>query len=87
MRSEITKSVEDIFSFLGYKENILSIRKCSTRLRLNLADNKIADIGQLKKVDGVLGIVETREQFQIIIHSRKAKSLINEFIKVYKIKQ
>ncbi|MDR3593519.1 PTS transporter subunit EIIB [Clostridium sp.] len=87
MRSELTKSAEDIFGFLGYAENILSIGKCSTRLRLNLVDKKIVDISQFKKVDGVLGVVETREQLQIIMQPKKAKSLINEFIKIYKIKK
>lgn len=86
MVSELTKSAEDIFNFLGCEKNILSIENCIRRLRVNLADDKPVDVSQFKKVNGVLGVVETRGQLQIIIHPVKAKSLVNEFIKFYKLK-
>jgi len=87
MEKEFVKSVEDILSFIGSKENILSVGRSKTRLRLNLKDKKKVDIGQFKKVDGVLGIVETKEQFQIILEPQKAKVLIQEFNKVYELKK
>jgi len=85
MEREFTKVVEDIFTYVGTQENILSVGRCKTRLRLNLKDKKKVDVGQFKKVEGILGIVETKEQFQIIIDPKRAKVLIQEFNEIYKI--
>lgn len=87
MKSELAKSAENILNFLGCEENILSVENCITRLRLKLVDNKIVDISEFKKIDGVLGVVETRDQLQIIMHPAKANDLINEFFNAYKIKK
>jgi phosphotransferase system IIB component len=82
MNIEFNKAAEEIFNFVGSKENILSVGTCITRIRLNLRDNKKANIGSLKKVDGVLGVVETKEQFQIIIEHKKAEGIISNFTKI-----
>ncbi|WP_238918983.1 PTS transporter subunit EIIB [Clostridium sp. YIM B02555] len=86
MNTELTKSAEDILGFIGYEDNIVSVGNCTTRLRLNLRDKRKVDVGQFKKVEGVLGIVETKEQLQIILEPKKAKNLITEFKKVYEFK-
>ena len=85
MDVEFTKAIEDIFKFVGSQENILSVGRCKTRLRLNLKDNKKVDVGRFKNVEGVLGIVETKEQVQIIIEPPKANELIQKFKKAYEI--
>lgn len=84
MGEEFTKVIEEILNFVGSKENILSVGKSKTRLRLNLKDKNKVDVGQFKKVDEVLGIVETKDQFQIILKPQKATVLIQEFIRVIK---
>jgi len=81
MDMEVTKTVEDILNFIGTEKNILSVKRCKTRLRLNLKNKKIVDVGKFKRVDGVLGIVETKDQFQIILEPQKANGLIQEFNK------
>lgn len=86
MGTEFTNVTEEIFRIVGTKENILSVGKCMTRLRLKLKDKKKVDIGIIKGVEGILGVVETQEQLQLIIEPQKARGLINEFIQVYKIK-
>lgn len=58
---------EEIISLIGGKENINSLVHCATRLRFNLADEEKADIDKLKAVRGVLGVVQSGGQFQIII--------------------
>nr|WP_232772458.1 PTS N-acetylmuramic acid transporter subunit IIBC [Psychromonas sp. Urea-02u-13] len=54
-----------------------------TRLRLTLADDSLADRDSLKKISGVLGMVESDDQFQIILGPGKAQQaaeLMNEQI-------
>ena len=87
MRKEFTKAVEDIFNLIGSEENVVSVSRCKTRLRLSLKDKKKVDIGQFKKVEGVLGVVETKDQFQIIKEPQIAKGLIQEFKEFYDIKK
>lgn len=80
--AEFTKVARKIFNTVGAKENILSIENCITRLRLILRDKKSVDISTFKSLKGILGVVETSGQLQIIMEPRKAKRIINEFIKI-----
>lgn len=87
MGAEFTKAAEEILAFLGDVKNILSVEKCSSRLKLKLIDKNVVNVSKFKEVDGVLGVVETREQLQIVISPKKSKGLINEFNKIYNIKK
>ena len=84
MTTDFSKIARDIFNLIGSEENVLFVENCMTRLRVRLKDTKKVDVGILKNIEGVRGIVETREQFQIIIDSIVAKRLIGEFINIYK---
>ncbi|WP_297423114.1 PTS transporter subunit EIIB [Clostridium sp.] len=86
MSIELYKAARDIFKFVGPTENIISVGECSTRLRLNLKDKKKVDIGFLRMVEGVLGVVETHEQLQIIFRYNNVNELKNEFIRVAGVK-
>lgn len=86
MGTDFNKVAKDIFNFVGSEENIILVGNCMTRLRLKLKDRKKVNISDFRRVEGVLGVVETQEQLQIIIEPQKAKSLISEFIKVSKAK-
>ena len=56
----------EIVRLVGGKENILGIAHCATRLRLVLADNDKANIGQIEDVDLVKGVFVAGDQLQII---------------------
>lgn len=56
----------EIVQLVGGKENILGIAHCATRLRLVLADNDKANIGQIEDVDLVKGVFVAGDQLQII---------------------
>ncbi|WP_121639708.1 PTS transporter subunit EIIC [Virgibacillus sp. Bac330] len=60
------KLTQDILQFIGGKENIKQVSHCMTRLRLKLKDDGKADIGALKNVNGVMGVV-VDETLQIVI--------------------
>ncbi|CUU50098.1 PTS transporter subunit EIIB [Clostridium beijerinckii] len=84
MNTEFGKIARELFDLVGSEENILFVENCMTRLRLRLKDTKKVDVGILKKIESVRGVVETREQFQIIIDNTVAKILISEFINIYR---
>jgi len=58
---------QDILSHIGGKENIVSLVHCATRLRFKLKDNQKADAEGLKKNPGVIMVVESGGQFQVVI--------------------
>ncbi|MBN7574232.1 MULTISPECIES: PTS transporter subunit EIIB [Clostridium] len=84
MNTDFDKIARELFDLVGSEENILFVENCMTRLRLRLKDTKKVDVGILKKIESVRGVVETREQFQIIIDNTVAKILISEFINIYR---
>ncbi|CAG9298399.1 beta-glucoside-specific PTS transporter subunit IIABC [Celerinatantimonas diazotrophica] len=68
------KTAEGILQQIGGKENISHLTHCSTRVRLTLVDDSLADYKALESVPGVIGVRNTG-QCQIIIG--------NEVIEVY----
>lgn len=57
----------DILTHVGGRENIASLVHCATRLRFKLKDQKQADAQTLKKNPGVIMVVESGGQFQVVI--------------------
>lgn len=57
----------DVLAAVGGKDNITSVTHCMTRLRFNLKDLSLPDREQIKSIKGVLGVVESGGQFQVII--------------------
>ena len=56
-----------ILKLVGGKENVTGLTHCATRLRFNLKDASKAQTAALKKTPGVLGVVESGGQYQIVI--------------------
>ncbi|ELA3157979.1 PTS transporter subunit EIIC [Listeria monocytogenes] len=65
----MTKEAEigkQIFIHVGGMENVSRIAHCMTRVRLGIVDSDLFDIAGLKKVPGVIGVVED-DTLQIIV--------------------
>lgn len=60
---------QDILSHVGGKENIHSLVHCATRLRFKLNDSSQADAEKLKANPGVIMVVESGGQFQVVVGS------------------
>ncbi|MCD8370518.1 MAG: PTS transporter subunit EIIC [Clostridiales bacterium] len=60
-------SVKEIIAGLGGRENLASAMHCATRLRVTTKDKSKVDIAALKRIDGVLGVVDGEIQTQIVI--------------------
>lgn len=58
---------KDILSHIGGKENIVSLVHCATRLRFKLKDPSRSDAESLKRHPGVIMVVESGGQFQVVI--------------------
>lgn len=60
------RMANDITEQLGGIQNVRSIAHCMTRLRLTLHDESKVNMDQLKKVDGVMGVIED-ETLQVVV--------------------
>lgn len=57
----------DILRHVGGAENVQSVTHCFTRLRFTLKDAKKADKAALEKMTKVMKVVESQDQFQVVI--------------------
>lgn len=59
--------VKDIIKNIGGKENINSLTHCVTRLRFVLNDESKANDDVLKNMDGVVTVIKSAGQYQVVI--------------------
>lgn len=64
---KIQKLAEDVLKEVGGKANVINVTHCMTRLRFNLKDESMPNQEEIKKIPGVIGVVKSGGQFQIII--------------------
>lgn len=62
--SDLAKAVVKL---VGGKENILSMIHCVTRLRFKLRDENLADTEKIKALQGVMTVVKSGGQYQVVI--------------------
>ncbi|EOA3782242.1 PTS N-acetylmuramic acid transporter subunit IIBC [Vibrio vulnificus] len=82
--AKITQTmISQLLAAVGGSSNVSKCGNCMTRLRLTLANNGVADQAVIKQSPGVMGVVESDEQFQIILGPGKAQQaaeLMNKLI-------
>lgn len=69
---------EKILALFGGKDNISAATYCMTRLRLTPVDSGKVDIPGIKKIPGVMGMVEQGKQLQIILGPGIVTKVANE---------
>lgn len=62
----------DILANVGGSDNIRSVVHCTTRLRFKLKDEKKAQTDTLKNMDGVVTVVQSGGQYQVVIGNQVA---------------
>lgn len=67
-----TKLVAMIVENVGTKDNINSVVHCTTRLRFKLKDEKKANTDFLKEADGIVTVVQSGGQYQVVIGNHVA---------------
>ena len=77
------KLAKDIYSQVGGMSNVGNVINCMTRVRLDIKDYDQVDIENLKKVDGVLGVVED-DTLQIVLGPGIVTKVANEMSQMKK---
>lgn len=72
---------KQILVLVGGSANIKSVVHCATRLRFKLADSQKADKAAIEKLEGVISVIESSGQFQIVIGNAVAY-VYKEFMEV-----
>lgn len=63
------KLANEITTLVGGEKNIISLTHCMTRLRFKLKDETAVDEKSLSKLDGVVQVIRSGGQFQVVIGS------------------
>ena len=71
-RKDYPQFAAEIVAAVGGKENIVSVTHCMTRLRFVLADESVVKDDEVKKINGVMGVVHGGGQYQIPIGTQVA---------------
>lgn len=74
-----------ILENIGGKENIVSLAHCVTRLRFKLKDESKADTEKIKQLSGVVTVVQSGGQYQVVIGNHVGE-VYDEFVQLAGIK-
>lgn len=80
MRKE-ERLAQEILEKVGGKSNISQVANCMTRLRLKLKNDSLVNVGELKAIDGVMGVIED-ETLQIVIGPGLVTKVASEMSKL-----
>ncbi|MED2942281.1 beta-glucoside-specific PTS transporter subunit IIABC [Bacillus swezeyi] len=64
---DVQSLAKEILRHIGGEKNVVSLVHCATRLRFKLKDRSKADKKALEETDGVVTVVESGGQFQVVI--------------------
>ena len=67
------KIAQQILQLVGNKQNIISVNHCFTRLRFQLKDNNKANREKLLQTEGVISVVESSGQYQVVLGNKVTK--------------
>lgn len=68
-----------ILQLVGGKDNVTNLVHCVTRLRFYLKDESKAQTDALKNLDGVMTVVKSSGQYQVVIGD-KVTDIYNELL-------
>lgn len=66
--------IQQILQHVGGGRNIKQCGNCMTRLRLTLHDDQFVDKAAIKQIAGVLGVIESDDQLQVVLGPGKAQA-------------
>lgn len=64
---------KEILKNLGEEDNVKSLVHCMTRLRFKIVDKTKVDKADIDKIDGVVRVIESGGQFQVVIGEHVAE--------------
>ncbi|AEB28880.1 sucrose-specific phosphotransferase system, enzyme IIBCA [Carnobacterium sp. 17-4] len=72
-RLDYKKTAQQILNYVGGKENVSELTHCFTRLRFTLKNSKLPQKDKLLKIEGVISVVESNGQYQVILGNKVEK--------------
>lgn len=75
------KIAQDILANLGGKDNVQELSHCMTRLRFKLHNSSKTNSDKISSIEGVITVVQSMGQFQIVIGNKVTK-VYDEMIKL-----
>ena len=72
MMKKYEELAKDIVRHVGGEENVISLAHCITRLRFKLKDEAKADTDYLKAREGVVTVIQSGGQYQVVIGNEVA---------------
>ena len=80
-KNELTleELAKQIYKGAGGMGNVESIVHCMTRVRMNIINDDLVNVSELKAIPGVLGVVED-EQLQVIIGPGKVNKVAQQMV-------
>lgn len=66
MSDKINQLAQEIYAHVGGMSNVNKVVHCMTRVRMGIIDDSLVDLEGLKKVNGVMGVVED-DTLQVVI--------------------
>lgn len=67
MAKNYSAMAKEIIEHVGGEDNVLSVTHCMTRLRFKLKDESKVNLNALKKASGVIQVMVTAGQYQVVI--------------------
>lgn len=83
MAKDYAKTAKEVLNLVGGEKNISHLEHCSTRLRFTIVDSNKVNRDALKKTAGVMGVVGSGNQCQVII-GNDVIEVYDEFMKLGK---
>lgn len=77
---KIKRISREIYSEVGGTENVEKLIHCMTRVRMTIKDDSKVDMEALKKIDGVMGVVDD-ETLQVIVGPGTVNKVADEMVK------
>lgn len=74
------KIANEILDLIGGSKNVSTLEHCSTRLRFGLVDKSVVNVEKIKKIKGIMGVVDG-SQFQIVIGNNVVE-VYDELLKI-----
>lgn len=73
MSGKYNELAQKIIKLIGGKENIKNLIHCQTRLRFDLKDESKVETKELQQLEGVVGVINSGGQFQVVIGTHVAE--------------
>lgn len=75
------KLCDEIITKVGGRDNVLDVSHCITRLRFHLKDESLAQTNELKATKGVVDVIQTGGQYQVVIGAT-VEAVYNDLVKI-----